>query len=131
VLGPTWPNRFYLMSGTSGGITTNDFWGYGIFDSGSWPIILDLLDDAGVTWKIYNLGGVDDVPSGNSDNVAVFWSRWGGSTTAPNPDPRTPASQADYVNDCRAGTLPQVSWLIPSFTNGLDEHPPADVSVGM
>ena len=35
VLGPTWPNRFYLMSGTSGGITTNGHWGYGIFDSGS------------------------------------------------------------------------------------------------
>ena len=33
VLGPTWPNRFYLMSGTSGGITTNGQWGYGIFDS--------------------------------------------------------------------------------------------------
>jgi phospholipase C len=124
LLGPTWPNRFYLMSGTSGGITNNGFWGYGIFDSGRWPIILDLLDDAGVTWKIYNLGGIDDVPSGNSDNVAVFWSRWAH-------DPRTTASQQDYVNDCRTGQLPQVSWLIPSFTNGLDEHPPADVSVGM
>jgi phospholipase C len=124
LLGPTWPNRFYLMSGTSGGITTNGFWGYGIFDSGRWPIILDLLDEAGVTWKIYNLGGIDDVPSGESDNVAVFWSRWAH-------DPRTTASQDDYVRDCRRGDLPQVSWLIPSFTNGLDEHPPADVTVGM
>jgi phospholipase C len=24
-----------------------------------------------------------------------------------------------------------VSWVIPSFARGLDEHPPADVSVGM
>lgn len=124
LLGPTWPNRFYLMSGTSGGITNNGFWGYGIFDSGRWPIILDLLDDAGVTWKIYNLGGVDDVPSGDSDNVAVFWSRWAH-------DPRTTASQDDYLNDCRAGSLPEVSWLIPSYTKKLDEHPPADVAVGM
>jgi phospholipase C len=124
LLGPTWPNRFYLMSGTSGGITNNGFWGYGIFDSGGWPIILDLLDEAGVTWKIYNLGGIDDVPSGESDNVAVFWSRWAH-------DPRTTALQDDYLNDCRTGALPQVSWLIPSFTNGLDEHPPADVTVGM
>ena len=49
------------MSGTSGGITTNGLWGYGIFDSNSWPIILDLLEDAHVTWKIYNAGGFDDV----------------------------------------------------------------------
>jgi phospholipase C len=124
LLGPTWPNRFYLMSGTSGGITSNDFWGYGIFDSARWPIILDLLDDAGVSWKIYNLGGIDDVPSGESDNVAVFWSRWAH-------DPRTTATQDDYLNDCRAGTLPEVSWLIPSYTHQVDEHPPADVSVGM
>jgi phospholipase C len=124
VLGPTWPNRFYLMSGTSGGITDNGSWGYGIFDSGRWPIILDQLDDAGVTWKIYNLGGIDDVPSGESDNVAVFWSRWAH-------DRRTTASQQDYLDDCRRGRLPQVSWLIPSYTNRLDEHPPADVTAGM
>jgi phospholipase C len=124
ILGPTWPNRFYLMSGTSGGITNNGFWGFGIFDSGRWPIILDLLDEAAVTWKIYNLGGIDDVPSGESDNVAVFWSRWAH-------DPRTVATMDDYLRDCANGTLPAVSWLIPSFTNQLDEHPPADVSVGM
>jgi phospholipase C len=124
VLGPTWPNRFYLMSGTSGGITNNGFWGYGIFDSNRWPIILDLLDDAGVSWGIYNLGGIDDVPSGESDNVAVFWSRWAH-------DPRTVFTEDDYLRDCRTGRLPEVSWLIPSYTNQVDEHPPADVSVGM
>jgi phospholipase C len=123
VLGPTWPNRFYLMSGTSGGITTNGFWGYGIFESGGWPIILDLLEDAGVSWKIYNIGN-DDVPAGDSDNVAVFWSRWAH-------DPRTTATKDDFVHDCQTGRLPEVSWVIPSFSMGFDEHPPADVSVGM
>jgi phospholipase C len=29
------------------------------------------------------------------------------------------------------GLLPQVSWLISSFAHQKDEHPPADVSVGM
>jgi phospholipase C len=123
LLGPTWPNRFYLMSGTSGGITTNGIWGYGVFDSTSWPIILDLLDEAGVTWKIYNVG-FDDVPNGDSDNVAVFWSRWAH-------DPRTVATKEQFVDDCATGELPEVSWVIPSFSMGFDEHPPADVSVGM
>ncbi|HEY2936904.1 MAG TPA: alkaline phosphatase family protein [Gaiellaceae bacterium] len=123
LLGPTWPNRFYLMSGTSGGITTNGVWGYGVFDSTKWPIILDLLDEAGVSWKIYNIGH-DDVPTGESDNVAVFWSRWAH-------DRRTIATKQHFVDDCRAGRLPEVSWVVPSFSKGFDEHPPADVSVGM
>ena len=123
LLGPTWPNRFYLMSGTSGGITTNGIWGYGVFDSTRWPIILDLLDEFEVSWKIYNIG-FDDVVIGDSDNVAVFWSRWAH-------DPRTTATKSDYLRDCENDELPEVSWVIPSFSMGFDEHPPADVSVGM
>ncbi|HEX9519671.1 MAG TPA: alkaline phosphatase family protein [Streptosporangiaceae bacterium] len=120
VLGPTWPNRFYLAAGTSGGITTNGVWGYGVFD---YPIILDLLDATGVTWKVYNIGW-DSVPFGNSDNVFVFWRRWAH-------DQRTRGSKGDYLNDLRLGRLPQVSFIVPSFARGWDEHPPADVSVGM
>jgi phospholipase C len=119
-LGPTWPNRFYLMAGTSGGITTNGLWGYGIFD---YPMILDLLEAAGVTWKIYNIGW-DSVPYGNTDNVAVFWKNWAH-------DRRTLGSRGDYLNDLRRNRLPQVSWIIPSYARGWDEHPPADVSIGM
>ena len=111
------------MSGTSGGITTNGVWGYGVLDSARWPIILDLLDEAHVTWKIYYIGS-DDVASGESDNVAVFWSRWAH-------DPRTTATKQEYLKDCASGQLPQVSWVIPSYSMHFDEHPPADVSVGM
>jgi phospholipase C len=120
VLGPTWPNRFYLAAGTSGGITTNGVWGYGIFD---YPIILDLLDAAGVTWKVYNLGW-DSVPYGNTDNVFVFWKKYAH-------DARTLGSKGSYLNDVRKGLLPQVSFIIPSYARGWDEHPPADVSIGM
>ena len=120
LLGPTWPNRFYFAAGTSGGVTTNGIWGYGVFD---YPIILDLLDAAGVTWKVYNLSW-DSVPFGNTDNIFVFWKRYAH-------DNRTRGSKGGFVNDARRGELPQVSWLIPSFARGWDEHPPADVSVGM
>ena len=120
LLGPTWPNRFYFAAATSGGITTNGVWGYGTFD---YPIILDLLDAAGVTWKVYNLGW-DSVPYGNTDNVFVFWKRYAH-------DERTRGSKGSFLNDVRLGRLPQVAWLIPSYARGWDEHPPADVSVGM
>ena len=120
LLGPTWPNRFYFAAGTSGGITRTGVWGYGVFD---YPIILDLLDAAGVTWKIYNVSW-DSVPFGNTDNVFVFWKRYAN-------DNRTKASKGMFLNDLDRGELPQVSWVIPSFARGWDEHPPADVSVGM
>src|SRR5262249_42656554 len=39
--------------------------------------------------------------------------------------------RGDYFSDLKHGRLPNVSWIIPSFARGLDEHPPADVSIGM
>jgi phospholipase C len=120
VLGPTYPNRFYLAAGTSGGITNNSVYGYGVFD---YPIILDLLEAAGVSWKIYNIG-LDNVTDGESDNVFVFWKRWAH-------DPRTTAGQNDYLNDLKSDRMPEVSFIIPSFSMRLDEHPPADISAGM
>jgi len=120
LLGPTWPNRFYFAAGTSGGITTNGVWGYGVFD---FPIILDLLDAAGVSWGIYDMNW-DSVPYGNTDNVFVFWKNFAH-------DQRTRGSKGSFLNDARKGQLPQVSWLVSSFAHHLDEHPPADVSVGM
>ncbi len=120
LLGPTWPNRFYTAAGTSGGITTNGIWGYGVFD---YPIILDLLDAANVSWKVYNVG-MDSVPFGNTDNVFVFWKRFANDQRAHRP-------KQEFFQDLKQDTLPNVSWIIPSFARGWDEHPPADVSVGM
>jgi len=119
VLGPTYPNRLYLAAGTAGGLTTNRVFGYGVLD---YPCLLDLLEDAGVTWKIYNIGN-DSVERGDSNNVFVFFNRWAH-------DPRTAATKDDYMRDLEAG-LPEVSLIIPGFTNHLDEHPPADISAGM
>jgi phospholipase C len=124
VLASSTPNHLYMMSGTSGGITSNGPCCLGALDSRQWPIILDLLEDAGVTWKIYNLLGIDDILTSETDNTAVFWSRWA-------QDARAFATQADYLQDCVAGTLPAVSWVIGTSRDGVDEHPPADVSVGM
>jgi phospholipase C len=119
-LGPTYPNRLYLMSGTSGGLTNNNLTTKGQLD---YPMILDLLDAHGVTWKIYNID-FESIESGWSDNVAQFYARW-------QNDVRVLATKQDYLHDLAAGTLPQVSWIIPDDLKGWDEHPPADIRVGM
>jgi phospholipase C len=113
VLGPSYPNHLYLAAGTSGGVTTNDVPGLGLL---SYPCILDLLDAAGVSWKVYN---------GDRDpNVFEFFARFG-------QDRRVRARQADYLDDARRGRLPNVSYVFASSGLRLDEHPPADVSAGM
>ena len=53
-----------------------------------------------------------------------FWERYAH-------DQRTRGSKGSYLNALRRGRLPQVSFIIPSFARGWDEHPPADVSIGM
>jgi Phosphoesterase family len=100
-----------MAAATSGGITTNGVWGYGVFD---YPIILDLLDAAGVTWKVYNVW--DSVPFGNTDNVFVFWERYAH-------DNRTRGSKGGFLNDARKGQLPQVSWIIPQLRARLGRAP--------
>ena len=120
LMGPTYPNRLYLMAGTSGGLTDNNLTTPGQLN---YPMVLDLLEAHGVTWKIYN-DRFESVASGWTDNVASFFDRW-------KADPRAYASGQDYLDDLDNGTLPQVSWIIPDDRLGWDEHPPADISVGM
>jgi phospholipase C len=120
VMGPTYPNRLSLAAGTAGGLTTNGVYGYGVLD---YPCILDLLDGAGVSWAVYELGD-DDVEAGKSDNVFVFFERYAD-------DPRATRTLDDYLNGAHDGRLPQVSFVIPGYTAGMDEHAPADVTYGM
>jgi len=119
-LGPTYPNRLYSMAGTSGGLTNNNLTRPGQLD---YPIILDQLERYGISWKIYN-ANFESVEAGYSDNVAQFFRRW-------QADPRVLATKQDYLDDCRTASLPSVSWIIPDDLTGLDEHPPADATLGM
>ena len=120
LLGPTWPNRFYLAAGTSGGITTNGLWGYGIFD---YPIILDLLDAAGrhVEGLQHRLG--QRAVREHRQRLRLL-----GAVRARPADAREQGLVPERPAPRR---LPQVSFIIPSYARGWDEHPPADVSVGM
>jgi phospholipase C len=117
VLGPTFPNRAYLMAASSfGHLTTNDSFPP---PGGYKPItgtIFDLLNKYGVSWADY----FQDAPQ-----AASF---------ALNPSHFSPLL-VFLAQAAGLGTLPEVSFIDPDF--GLegtaienDEHPPTDIQRG-
>jgi phospholipase C len=100
VMGPTYPNRFYLHTGQSNGQMDN------AFPSVAWPTIYDRLAAAGVPFTYY----YSDLPF-----LALF----------PDADPTKWKSIGDFYVDAHAGTLPPVVVADPAFgTFGNDDHPP-------
>jgi len=88
-------------------------------------MILDLFQQHGISWKNYNIGGVQKVP--NSDNAMLLFKNW-------YRDQRQFATETDYYNDLQGGTLPQVAFMTCYYTagaGGLDEHPASSVQDGM
>jgi phospholipase C len=114
VLGPTYPNRLYLLAGTSFGHTSND--APSPRDEYS-PSIFDRMNAAGVDWRVY-YGGLP---------FSAFLS--GAAARPANLDPID-----QFYADAAAGMLPPVSFVEPAYFGGLneenDEHPPANVQVG-
>jgi phospholipase C len=107
VLGPTYPNREYAISAQSGGFKTNylptEELGF------KWPTIVEPLVRANVTIAEY----FTDLPP-----FLLFGERM-------NPHLR----RIDRFHaDAAAGTLPQVSFVSPSFIGGnrTDDHPHGD-----
>jgi phospholipase C len=101
VMGPTWPNRMYWHSGSSGGVNTNDLPTGGF----TWPSIYHRLDDAGVPWRYYYttipvLAIVDTLDK----TGRLFLLQ-------------------DLYRDAAKGTLPPVTYIDPGF-NLNDDHPP-------
>jgi phospholipase C len=118
-LGPTFPNRIGLWTGTSGGNTTNNIQG-GSLD---WPTIVDLLDQHGLSWKCYNLGlgRGTDINVLEGFNALAFFKKW-------QHDPRLQYKEKDYYDDLRSGKLPQVAFFITDEL--ISEHPPFDMRAG-
>jgi phospholipase C len=114
VAGPTWPNRFYALCGTSGGMSAN-----GVFIDHA--TFFDLLPAD--SWRYY------------SHDVAFL--RTVQKYTAQVGPPIEKMSS--FYKACAKGTLPSMSWIDPNFTlvdiDALfnwanDDHPPADVARG-
>jgi phospholipase C len=141
VMGPTHPNRLMALSGTidpggkAGGpvIITNEdtdaIW------SVDWPTMPEVLEDAGISWKVYNPEGALYTPSFfeqhgllAGDAILPYFSQYKNPTSALYQKAFLPQYPSDFVADVAAGTLPSVSWILPPA--GYDEHPPAPPALG-
>ena len=139
VLGPTYPNRAYWMSGTldpdgqAGGpilatlsnpLPDPTAWNYL-----RWKTMPEVLEDAGVTWKVYqstdSIGGFEGGLL--MDNILRLFASY--STPGPLFDKALlPTLESDFVADVAADTLPSVSWIVTDFSEC--EHPAAPPSYG-
>jgi phospholipase C len=115
----TFPNRFYLLAATSFGHIRNDFPVNAMTDwSPPTGTIFERLDQAGVSWKVYN----------SQLGFALLFAYVRNNAAS------KVVPIAQYFTDAENGTLPQVSFVDPVFLGAPnvenDEHPPANVQVG-
>jgi phospholipase C len=141
VLGPTHPNRLMYLSGTvdpsgrAGGpvLFTNS--SPDAVYSVSWDTMPEVLEDAGVSWKVYNLAGtifsepfIAQHGMGTTNSVLPYFSQYRSPSSELYQKAFVPTYPADFVADIAAGTLPAVSWLLQPI--GSDEHPPSPPALG-
>lgn len=127
VMTRTHPNRESFYAATSQG----DVYPIGT-DSGDSQLltaktILQDLQNAGVSWKIYvnpkNSGcsGPPYSPSCLLGLSYIKYFQWGQTIPTNYPNNIAPISQ--YFTDAKNGTLPHVAVIEPASDAGLDEHP--------
>ena len=120
VMGPTWPNRMYWMTGTidpegkHGGpiiknVTPDD--GY------QWKTYAERLEDAGISWKVYQQD--DNYDCDVLEQFKQYREAGENSPLRLKGLLREPEGKFEYdaIND----KLPAVSWIIP--TSFQSEHP--------
>ncbi|MFJ5921830.1 phosphocholine-specific phospholipase C [Kitasatospora sp. NPDC092948] len=134
--GPTDPNRLYLWTGTSGpgrdGTTGPWIDNTPVTDNpvADWTTYAERLETAGVSWRVYHNPSKDDRTGDYDDNALSYFRQF---HNFPRTDPRyinamTKFDPAAFDADCRAGTLPTVSWLVAPYL--FSEHPDAGPAYG-
>lgn len=119
VLGPTWPNRLYFMSGTidpdglAGGpvIVNHDPAPY------RWMTYPEALTEAGVSWRVYQ--EADNYGCNVLEYFGSFQRAPAGSALFRDGLRTYAAGRFEY--DAAHDLLPAVSWIIP--TSYQSEHP--------
>ena len=125
VMGPTWPNRMYWMTGTidpdgqHGGPVVRNKAVEGGF---RWTTYAERLEKAGVSWKIYNQPNAED-PEKKPFNVLQYFAAF--RKAAPGSPLRlkglAPDAPDQFEQDARNDKLPTVSWLMSTALES--EHP--------
>jgi len=120
MMGPTWTNRLYLMTGQVDPAGTNGGPVYGNYvppSAFSWTTYPELLTKAGVSWKVYQEN------DNYGMNVLEYFGQYQDApTTSPlyqNAMRFYQAGQFEY--DAAHDRLPTVSYIIP--TSYQSEHP--------
>ncbi|WP_242108251.1 phosphocholine-specific phospholipase C [Luteimonas aquatica] len=154
--GPTNPNRMHLFTGTSG-MTVGDYGPQAVnnaddgnwtgdmgkdnpdFAGHAWSTYAERLQAAGVAWKVYqeydNYGDNSLAYFRNFrklDTASELYRRGRavvpGSNAGNKDTSRGEHLIAAFAEDVRNGTLPAVSWIVPSYI--MSEHPAATPAYG-
>jgi phospholipase C len=160
ILGPTHPNRLMANSGTidpagtQGGpiVKTNGIPDADTAFSCTWTTMQEVLEDAGVPWKVYSPSNADvsgkysaltKYPTwtpglydpitnpevmGVSDHVLPYFTAFRDSSSPLFAKAFQQTFPNTFVADVNSGKLPNVSWIIPPL--GFDEHPSASSQNG-
>ena len=120
VMGPTWPNRMYWMTGTidaegqNGGPMISNKMAPGGF---TWTTYAERLEQAGISWKVYQQK--DNYGCNMLENFKAFREARPDSPLYKKGLLRSAPDQ--FEQDALNDRLPKVSWIIPSSEES--EHP--------
>ena len=128
VLGPTHPNRLYFMSGTldptganggpvleTAGLTN----AAELVGTATWATMPEVLEDKGVSWKVYQppgtaVGPDAALPLALGFNVMLYFKQFVANPSSSIYEKAfLPTWPADFASDVANDTLPSVSWMLP------------------
>src|SRR5580700_6826914 len=124
VLGPTHPNRLMALSGTidptghAGGPVLETSSSPDVIYSAHWDTIPEVLEDAGVSWKVYTpTGSINQPPFFEqhgilSDAILPYFAQYKNPSSALYQKAFLPQYPSDFAADVASGQLPAVSWLL-------------------
>ena len=138
VIGPTMPNRLTWLSGmidpsgTQGGpvLETPNLGSEAAAAVGScgWTTVPELLEDKGVSWKVYQPPGTAVGPLIKSNlaigfNALLYFKQFLKAGSSLYNKAFLPVWPDEFTADVAHNTLPSVSWVVPSLVES--EHPSA------